>query len=416
MRFQKLSFRNAAGQMLAARLDLPLDRKPVAYAVFAHCFTCTKSLNAVVNINTALAGEGIAVLRFDFTGLGESEGNFAETGLASNVSDLVAAARFLESEFEAPRLLIGHSFGGAAVLRAAGFIPSASAVAVIGAPADFSEMARLLMSVREEIETRGEATLTVAGRPFKLGKQFLADLDRDAVTEAVSVLKKALLVFHSPVDNVVGIDNAAKIFQAARHPKSFISLDRADHLLSDRSDSLYVGSVLAAWARKYIGVHAERESRRDLSDNRVTARIGKRGFQTEIAANGHSLLADEPLSVGGADTGPSPYDYLVSALGSCTAMTLRMYADRKKWPLDSVVVKLRHRKIHAVDCRECDEKNIKIDLIEREIDPEGPLSEEQRLKLLEVADKCPVHKTLQSPVSVKTWLKEDDARVGESNE
>lgn len=414
MQFQKLSFKNAAGQVLAARLDLPLDRKPAAYAIFAHCFTCTKSLNAVVNIDTALARAGIAVLRFDFTGLGESEGDFAETGLASNVTDLIAAAEFLESEFEAPRLLIGHSFGGAAVLRAAASIPSASAVALIAAPASFSEMRRLLGNSREQIEASGTTVLTLAGRTFKVGKQLLDDIDREGMEEAAAKLKKALLIFHSPMDSVVGIENAARIFRAAKHPKSFVSLDRADHLLSNRTDSLYVGSVLAAWARKYIGDGTGEESRSDIFDNRVVVRIGKRGYQTEITAGRHSLVADEPTSVGGADTGPSPYDYLLAALGSCTAMTLRMYADRKQWPLESVVVRLRHRKIHAEDCRGCDAEHRKIDLIEREIDPAGPLLPEQRQKILEIADKCPVHRTLQSPVRVKTWLAgQKETRTGE---
>jgi len=411
MQFQKLTFKNAAGQLLAARLDLPLDRKPAAYAIFAHCFTCTKSLNAVVNIDAALAREGIAVLRFDFTGLGESEGDFVETGFSSNVTDIIAAAEFLKSEFEAPGLLIGHSFGGAAVLQAAARIPSAAAVAVIAAPASFSEMTRLLGSSREEIEAHGEATIALAGKSFRLGRRFLDDLDGGLMGEAIGGLKKALLIFHSPIDNIVGIENAARIFQAAKHPKSFVSLDRADHLLSNRTDSLYVGSVLAAWARKYIGTLSGLESRKDLADNRVAVRIGKRGYQTEIVANGHSLVADEPVSAGGADTGPSPYDYLVAALGSCTAMTLRMYADRRQWPLESVEVRLKHQKIHAEDCQECEAKNIKIDLIEREIDPIGRLSEEQRQKLLEIADKCPVHRTLQSPVAVKTRLKEGKVRV-----
>ena len=305
MQFQKLSFKNAAGQLLAARLDLPLDRKPAAYAVFAHCFTCTKSLNAVVNINSALAREGIAVLRFDFTGLGESEGNFAETGLLSNVSDLAAAARFLESEYEAPKLLIGHSFGGAAVLQAASLIPSASAVAVIGAPAGFSEIARLLGDLREEIETRGEATITLAGRSFKLGRQFLADLDRDLMEKNHRQLEEG--PSHIPLARGQrgGNRQCGEDFSGRKTSQEFSSPWTVPII------SFPTVRIRFTWAAcwrpgraEYIGIHPERESRRDLSDNRVMVRTGKRGFQTEILANGHSLLADEPLSVGGADTGP----------------------------------------------------------------------------------------------------------------
>lgn len=407
MQFQRLHFKNMQGKTLAARLDLPIDEKPVAYAIFAHCFTCTKNLNAVVNINKALAREGIAVLRFDFTGLGESEGDFEDTTFSSNVTDLVAAADFLKSDFEAPKLLIGHSLGGAAVLQAAARIPSSLAVSTIGAPFNVSHVSRLLGSDQAEIERRGEAEITLMGRKFKLKKQFLDDLGQANMEEAIRNLNKALIIFHSPLDNVVGIENAAQIFQVARHPKSFISLDTADHLLSNRTDSLYLGSVLAAGVRKYIELPQKEERQRDLLDNRVVVRIGRRGYQTEILANGHSLIADEPIAVGGANTGPSPYDYLVASLGACTAMTLRMYADRKQWPLESVVVRLRHQKIHRADCQECETKTGTIDHIEREIELNGPLDQEKRQKLLEIADKCPVHRTLHSEITVQSWLKKD---------
>jgi alpha/beta superfamily hydrolase len=316
MQFQKLSFVNSQGQKLAARLDLPVDEKPVAYALFAHCFTCGKNLTAIVNINRALARVGIAVLRFDFTGLGESEGDFAETSFSSNVDDLIAAARFLESSFEAPKILIGHSLGGAAVLQAAARIESVRAVATIAAPCDLSQLARFLSSSVEEIEDKGEGRFTMAGKSFKIRKKFLDDLERTRMEETIGSLRKALLIFHSPVDATVDIENAAKIFRTARHPKSFISLDQADHLLSKREDSLYVGSVLSAWAGKYIGIPQERRQEKDLRDNRVVVRTGKIGYRTEISANGHSLLADEPIAVGGSDTGPTPYDYLVAALGA----------------------------------------------------------------------------------------------------
>ena len=406
MQFQKLFFKNREGERLAARLDLPVDEKPVAYAIFAHCFTCTKNLTAVVNINRELARAGIAVLRFDFTGLGESEGDFADTNLTTNVSDLVAAADFLKTDFEAPKLLIGHSLGGAAVLQAAARIPSAAAVVSIAAPAELSRMSGYLRSSMSEIAAGGEAVIGLAGRQFKIKKQFLDDLDRTHMEDTISNLGKPLLVLHSPVDNIVGIDNAERIFEVARQPKSFVSLDRADHLLSNRADSQYAGVVLAAWAQKYIDLPRKARPQRNLTDNRIVVRTGKSGFRTEVDADGHSLIADEPISVGGSDTGPTPYDYLVTALGACTSMTLRMYADRKGWPLDGITVRLRHEKVHASDCVQCEDKDQKMDQIEREIELAGSITAEQGRQLLAIADRCPVHRTLHSGVNVKSRLKE----------
>ncbi|MCU0573420.1 MAG: bifunctional alpha/beta hydrolase/OsmC family protein [Syntrophobacteraceae bacterium] len=406
MRFLKLDFRNAQGDRLSARLDLPLDEKPAAYALFAHCFTCNKNFNAVFNINRALANEGIAVLRFDFTGLGESEGDFSKTSLRSNVEDLITAADFLKSELEAPKLLIGHSLGGAAVLQAASKIPSARAVATIAAPFDPSDLGHILGSTKEEILQRGEAEITLAGRTFVIRKQFLDDLEQVKMDEVIRSLGRALMVFHSPRDTIVSLDNAARIFQAAKHPKSFVSLDEADHLLSNRGDSLYAGKVLAAWVGRYLDLPKLESEHRDLSDNRVMVRTGKKGFQTEVIAGGHRLLADEPVSVGGADTGPNPYDYLVASLGACTSMTLRMYADRKKWPLEAATIRLRHKKVHAEDCEECEAKSGTVDVIEREIDLDGDLDQEQRQRLLEIADRCPVHRTLHSRIEVMTSLKD----------
>ena len=407
MQFQKLYFENQDGKRLAARLDMPLDEKPTAFAVFAHCFTCTKNFNAVVNIDRALALHGIAVLRFDFTGLGESEGDFAETSFSTNVGDLVAAAEFLKDAFEAPRLLIGHSLGGAAVIHAAQKIPSVEALSTIAAPAELGGLLRYVEERDlEKLEDGGDTSIKIDGKDFRIKKQFLDDLKQSSMEAAVRALKRPLLIFHSPVDRIVSIDNAAKIFMAARHPKSFISLDRADHLLSNREDSLYVGSVLAAWASKYLKISEIKFAEPQLSDTRIITRTGKAGFRTEIIANGHSLIADEPISVGGSNTGPNPYDLLVSALGACTGMTLRMYADHKKLPLDGVTVRLRHEKIHAEDCVECDDPKSKIDFIEREIELEGDLDHEMRHKLLDIADRCPVHRTLESRSRIETRLKE----------
>ncbi len=406
MQFQKLYFKNPDGKRLAARLDLPLDEKPTAFAVFAHCFTCTKNFNAVVNINRALALHGIAVLRFDFTGLGESEGDFSETNFSTNVADLIAAARFLEDAYEPPRLLIGHSLGGAAAIQAAQGIPSAEAVATIAAPADLKG---LLSSIDgpplEELEKDGETKINISGRDFKIKTQFLNDLKQDNMAEAIGALRRPLLIFHSPADRIVSIDQAAKIFTAARHPKSFISLDKADHLLSNREDSLYVGSVLAAWASKYLMISERKNIQPELSDKRIIARTGMTGFRTEIIASGHSLVADEPISAGGANSGPTPYDLLVSALGACTGMTLRMYADRKKLPLDSIIVRLKHDKIHAEDCQDCEDPRSKIDFIEREIELNGDLDQPTRQKILEIANRCPVHKTLESRSRISSKLK-----------
>ncbi|MDA8306234.1 MAG: bifunctional alpha/beta hydrolase/OsmC family protein [Deltaproteobacteria bacterium] len=407
MQFQKLYFNNKDGKRLAARLDLPLDEKPTAFALFAHCFTCTKNLNAVVNINRALALHGIAVLRFDFTGIGESEGDFAETNFSTNVADLVSAAQFLAQAYEPPRLLIGHSLGGAAVIQAAHKIDSVEAVSTIAAPAELGGLLSFMDSASlEKVENVGETLIDIEGKIFKIKRQFLDSLRQENMNEAIRNLRRPLLIFHSPVDRVVSIEQAAKIFTAARHPKSFISLDKADHLLSRREDSLYTGQVLAAWASKYLDISEKKAAPLEPGDNRVTAYTGKTGFRTEIIANGHRLVADEPIPVGGANSGPTPYDLLAAALGACTGMTLRMYADRKKLPLDAAVVRLTHRKIHVEDCQDCEDPKSRIDYIEREIELQGDLDRPTRQRMLEIADRCPVHRTLESRSRIVSKLKE----------
>jgi len=405
MTLKKLYFKGSGGNQLSALLDLPADGHPEAFALFAHCFTCTKNLKSINHISRALTRERVAVLRFDFTGLGESEGDFADTNFSTNIADLVAAADFLESEYEAPKILIGHSLGGAAVLQAAGKIRSSKAVAVIGAPADPAHVMRHFREHQETIALDGEAEIAIEGRPFRIKKQFLDDLGAVEMEKAVRNLKKALLIFHSPVDDTVGIDNAAKIFQYARHPKSFISLDQADHLLMNASDARYVGAMIASWVRKYLSIDRPETLEGRLEKNRVVARIGETGFRTEIMANGLSLVADEPVSAGGTNMGPTPYDYLVAGLGACTAMTLRMYADHKQWPLKEVVVSLSHKKIHARDCQACETDQVMVDRIERDVEVKGPLDASQSKRLMEIADRCPVHRTLESKVSIHTTLK-----------
>jgi len=401
---QKIEFTGAGGDLLAARLELPAD-KPRAFALFAHCFTCGKDILAARNIAERLTGLGFAVLRFDFTGLGASGGDFANTNFSSNVEDLVQAAQYLRESHAAPSLLIGHSLGGAAVLVAAGRIPEVLAVATIGAPSDPGHVTRLFAEVRPEIDVRGEAELVLAGRRFRIRKQFLEDIENQKLTKAIGSMRKALAVFHSPVDRVVSIDNAADIYRAARHPKSFISLDDADHLLSRREDADYVATVLAAWAERYL---PKRTDEKTLPEDGVVLvrETGRGKFQNEVLNGPHRMYADEPLSVGGDATGPSPYGYLLAGLGACTAMTVRLYADRKNWPLTRVSVSLRHDKIHAADCADCETREGMIDKIDRELSFEGALDAEQKARLLEIADKCPVHRTLHSEISIVSSLRD----------
>jgi putative redox protein len=405
MQFKNLEFKNKDGHTLAARLDLPLEGKPLAYALFAHCFTCSKNIKAIAHISRALTRQGLAVLRFDFTGLGESEGDFADTNFSSNVEDLIVAADFLKANYRAPEILIGHSFGGAAVLQAAGRIPASTAVVSIAAPSDPQHVTHALGSAAVSIQNQGQADVVLAGRTFTVKKQFLDDLNFVNMTKTLKNLNRALLVLHSPLDETVGIENAGRIFQAARHPKSFISLDTADHLLTNPADSRYAGSVIAAWARKYTNSADTDEAKMEGAQNQVITQIEKSGLTTDILAEGHRLVADEPVSIGGNGSGPTPYGYLLSGLGACTAMTLRMYADRKKWPLDSVTVKLNHQKIHADDCKDCQTKEGKLDQIEREIELSGALDAQQKQRLMQIADRCPVHRTLHSEIVVKSKLK-----------
>jgi putative redox protein len=404
---ERVEFPGAGGNRLAARLEKPAG-KPRAFALFAHCFSCSKDIYAASRIARRLAERGFAVLRFDFTGLGQSEGDFANTNFSSNIADLVAAGEYLAAEHEAPALLVGHSLGGAAAIVAAAHLPSVKAVATLGAPSDAEHVTRQFAADLSRIQETGEAEVSLAGRHFTIRKQFLDDIAGHNVEEAAAALKRPLLIAHSPVDGTVGIENASRLFLAARHPKSFVSLDKADHLLSDKTDTAYIGDVIAAWGARYVAPETGAATPRPAAGEGVVVQeTGGGRYENSVGIGPHAYLADEPESVGGGDAGPSPYQYLSAALGACTSMTLRMYAGRKSWPLDRVTVTLHHEKGHAEDCADCLEgEERKVDIIERRVAIEGDLDEEQRARLLEIADKCPVHRTLNSPVVIRTRLED----------
>ncbi len=403
----KVKFPGSLGHSLAARLDTP-NTFPRAWAIFAHCFTCSKDSKAAAYIARALVEAGFGVLRFDFTGLGGSDGDFANTHFSSNVGDLVSAADWLRSQHGAPALLIGHSLGGAAVLAAAHRITDARAVVTLGAPYAPAHVKHQFGEGLALIESNGEARVTLAGREFTLRREFLEDVASQPQAERIHALRRPLLVLHAPGDTIVGIDNARRIFEQALHPKSFVSLDDADHLLNRQSDATYAAGLIAAWARRYLlppehpSAVASTSGAGPLPDGTVRVSDRPGNFAVNIEAGRHALVSDEPVEVGGEDLGLGPYDLLLGALGACTAMTLRLYARHKQWPLEHVRVTLTHTKIHAADCAECETKKGKIDRIERTIELAGPLDALQRARLLQIAEKCPVHRTLTSEVEVKT--------------
>jgi uncharacterized OsmC-like protein/pimeloyl-ACP methyl ester carboxylesterase len=398
----RFQFEGEGGVQLAASLDLPAG-EPHAYALFAHCFTCGKDVLAARRIAMALADKGIAVLRFDFTGLGSSEGDFANATFSSNVADLVRAANYLRETRGAPAILIGHSLGGAAILAAAGRIPEAKAVVTIAAPSDPSHVTGLFKDHVEDIRKSGEARVSLAGRPFTIKRSFLDDVAEQNLMAGIASLHKALLVMHSPTDDTVGIGNATRIFVAAKHPKSFVSLAGADHLLSQRRDSTYVADVITAWATRYVDAAPEAAAVDDAPRHVVVRETRNSKFQNTVSIGPHHLLADEPKAAGGDDSGPGPYDFLLTALGACKSMTMRLYADRKSFPLDRATVTLNHSKIHAKDCEECETREGMLDQIEVAIGLEGDaLDADQRKRILEIADKCPVHRTLTSEIRILT--------------
>lgn len=403
MQSDRVEFSNASGDTLSGVIETP-DETPRAWAVFAHCFTCSKNSLAASRVARGLAEQGIGVLRFDFTGLGDSDGAFATSGFSSNVADLIAATDWMAAQGQPVSLMIGHSLGGAATIVAAGQVDSVSAVVTLGAPSDAGHVVEQFKHSVPEIEAKGAAQVSLAGRPFTLSRQFLDDVRAANVTEAAAALRKPLLILHAPGDDVVGIDNATALFLAAKHPKSFVSLDRADHLLTGKDDAGFVVDVIAGWAGRYIAARAAAtEAAPQAHKTLVRETLANGPFQNEVLIGGRRFLADEPKSMGGADTGPDPYAWVAAGLGACTSMTLRMYANRKGWPLERVSVGLEHAKAHADDCVDCGPKD-RIDVFKRYIQIEGDLEADQRQRLLEIADRCPVHRTLEHGAKVETHL------------
>lgn len=402
---QRISFANNADEQLSASLELP-DTQARAFALFAHCFTCGKDNAAASRISRTLAAKGIAVLRFDFTGLGSSEGDFANSNFHSNVQDLLAAAEFLRTEFSAPQLLIGHSLGGTAVLAAAPQIAEATAIVTIGSPANPEHLIKQFAGQLEKIERDGVATVALAGREFQIQRQFVEDLRQQPLTQQLGSLKKALLVMHAPFDNIVDIGQAGEIFGAAKHPKSFISLDGADHLVSKLEDAQYVADTISSWVGRHIVIKEadapDSKAKAEVPGGQVFIGEGNQRFLREVATDDHAWLSDEPKRMGGDNLGPDPYEHLLASLGTCTSMTIRMYANRKQWPLEDVRIRLEHSREHAKDCEDCDDKPTKVDVLSRSITLVGPLDEKQRARLMQIADRCPVHRTLEGELRIDT--------------
>lgn len=401
-------FKNPQGESLAGLLEMPAGVIK-SYALFAHCFTCSKNNLAATRIARALADLGIAVLRFDFTGLGNSQGEFSNTNFSSNLQDLLAAANYLEQQYAAPSLLIGHSLGGSAILAAAQDLQAVKAVVTIGAPATAAHIKHLFGDAYHELQVKQSVQVDLGGRSFNIQRQFVDDLEKYNSVAHIKALKKALLIFHSPLDDVVSIDEATRIYSAAKHPKSFVSLDRADHLLSNPEDSRYVAEVLSAWASRYletdqVSVKAEDSEILAVEPGSVVVRERDKKFTREILTQHHRLISDEPIASGGTDLGLNPYELLLAALGSCTSMTLRMYANHKQLDLQDIQISLHHSRVHAEDCADCEKQAPFIDRITRSIQLTGNLDDQQRTRLLEIANKCPVHKTLQNQIQVETTL------------
>jgi len=405
MKTQRLRFKNSLGIELGARLDRPDIGVPAAFAVFGHCFTCNKDYKFIRQVSRALTEQGIAVLCLGFTGLDDSSGRFEDSNFSTSVADVIAPARFLADSYQPPALLVGHSLGGTAMLAAVPGLPDVRAVTTPNAPFEPRHIFHHFSEIADQIEHLGDAETVIGGKSYRITRQLLRELRERRMADAIHGLDAALLILHAPGDETVGIDNAGRIFEAARHPKSFVALDGADHLLSREADARYAGRLIATWAARYFECGAGQVTASE--PDTVTTAIGREKYATEIAIGDHRLLADEPESTGGGNRGPSPYELLGASLGACTCITLRMYAERKGWPLAGVTVRLRHEKIHAGGCAECPDTPGRIDRIGCEIELAGALDAEQRRRLLEIADRCPVHRTLQDHVVIDTRLRED---------
>lgn len=390
---KSIQFTNSRGFQLSAKIEFPLTQKPDAYAIFSHVFTGSKNLNATRNISRAMTLNGIAVLRFDFTGLGDSEGDFSDTNFSTNVDDILSAAKYLDENHKAPSILVGHSLGGAAAIYAGKELPSVQAVATIGAPSEPEHVTHLFGFSLDKIEKEGSAVISIGGRQFTIKKQFIDDIRAVDLQKITHDLNKALLILHSPQDSIVEIENAAKIYHSAHHPKSFVTLEKADHMLTNKDDAYYAANVIASWVKRYIPIPTKEELK---PKKQVIAKLGAEGYTTDIVAGNHGMVADESEQLGGNDFGPSPYELLNSALAACTAMTLQMYARRKKWPLENVQVDIAFDRSYKEDCMDCEDHEKKIGKYEICVTLEGPLDEAQKTRLLEIAGKCPVHKTLQA--------------------
>jgi uncharacterized OsmC-like protein/pimeloyl-ACP methyl ester carboxylesterase len=404
MKNQKLKVINKKGHKLQAYLELPANQKPNYFAIFAHCFTCSSSLSAVRNISRALTNHGFGIVRFDFTGLGRSEGEFADSHFSANVDDLIAVSDFIKEHYEAPSLLVGHSLGGAAVLVAASKLDNIKAVATVGAPATISHVKHLFSHGIDDIKNKGRVAVNIGGRPFKIDEEFVSDFDKTDLPAVVKALRKPLLILHSPTDTIVGIKNAEQLYNNAHHPKSFVTLDDADHLLSKTRDSSYAGDIIGAWVKRYF---PQQENKMlDTSGEQLVAHLNLKedNFTTTIQTAKHNFIADEPDSVGGDDFGPSPYDFVSAGLAACTVMTLKIYAERKKWDLQEVYAHITYSKKHSDDLMLDVDKPTRIDHLSKKLTFIGDLDESQRQRLKEIASKCPVHKTLQSEVIIDTEL------------
>lgn len=400
---KKFIFKNKQGIELSGLLELP--EQPIAFALFAHCFTCGKDISSASRIARKLASQGIAVLRFDFTGLGNSDGDFANSNFSANLDDLRSAADYLRKHYQAPEFLIGHSLGGTAILAVSEDIPEAKAVVTIGAPAEPNHVLKQFSAHIDEINQHGCKQIELAGRSFSIKKQFIDDLNTYSVVERISKLRKPLLIFHSPIDTTVSIDQAKKIYTAAKHPKSFISLDKADHLLMNKQDSEYVADTIQAWAQRYLSAPIKAQENDTLIKNgHVIVKEKNHAFLRTIITDSHEFLSDEPIRVGGSNLGPTPYDLLLASLGSCTSMTLRMYANQKKFNITKIEVRLRHDRVHNEDCQACLDGKFIQDVIYRELIIEGDINQKQRQRMLQIADLCPVHKTLHNEIDIQTIL------------